>query len=279
MIPNGFQWNEAELKQGDPLNAGLLSLFVIGADLMPVLIGTAFIIAAEGLRATAVSAAHCFEEVRKILHPNARHHLSALPEFLPIPKAVNLFRVKGLYMKGDQVHCCPIELALWDRETDLAVLTVSAPVIDPDFFRDIFWLDDQIPGVGEEIAMIGFGDMNVGPCPDPRHQFKMERRLVGRIGRVTEVYPEGYCLLKAPCIETSIPVFSGMSGGLVARYVHGAQIQPFAFISHAPEPQPLYNRAESGRSIAAILRMEKTKVAAGKQDIRFKIDNAGVGRQ
>jgi len=72
VIPEGFAWNEAELQRGDPLNRGLISLLVIKNDLTLALIGTAFIIQAEGSHATAVSAAHCFEQVRKILHPNVR---------------------------------------------------------------------------------------------------------------------------------------------------------------------------------------------------------------
>jgi hypothetical protein len=38
VIPNAFQWNEAVLEPGDPLNNGLLSLLVIKDDLSPKLI-------------------------------------------------------------------------------------------------------------------------------------------------------------------------------------------------------------------------------------------------
>lgn len=34
VIPNAFQWNEAVLEPGDPLNNGLLSLLVIKDDLV-----------------------------------------------------------------------------------------------------------------------------------------------------------------------------------------------------------------------------------------------------
>jgi hypothetical protein len=77
VIPNAFQWNEAVLEPGDPLNNGLLSLLVIKDDLSPKLIGTAFLVAAEGDSATAISAAHCFEEIRRHVDPdNQRHHPS-----------------------------------------------------------------------------------------------------------------------------------------------------------------------------------------------------------
>jgi hypothetical protein len=63
MIPEGWQWNQAVLERGNPLNAGLLSILVIRDDLPPQLVGTAFLVTANGNHATAVSAAHCFEEV------------------------------------------------------------------------------------------------------------------------------------------------------------------------------------------------------------------------
>jgi hypothetical protein len=34
VIPNGWKWNQAEIESGDPLNAGFLTLMVIGDDLV-----------------------------------------------------------------------------------------------------------------------------------------------------------------------------------------------------------------------------------------------------
>jgi hypothetical protein len=280
MIPDGFAWDEAVLERGNPLNRGLISLLVI-SDLQPVLIGTAFIVQAYGSHATAVSAAHCFEEVRKILHPNPPHHFTALPEFLPPPSEIDLKQVKGLYMvDSKKAVFCDIELAVWDRDTDYALLKVIAPPDDPSLFSAIFWLDDQIPLVGDEVGMIGFGEMKVTPAIDNSNSGIIERRLVLRVGRIESIHPEGDYLLKTPYVQTSIAVFSGMSGGIVARWTgESTQINPFGFISHAPEPQPTHERSVSGQSVAAILKMEKTIISETSQKLVIPVNNMGVGRR
>jgi hypothetical protein len=280
MIPDGFAWDEAVLERGDPLNRGLISLLVI-SDLQPILIGTAFIVQAYGAHATAVSAAHCFEEVRKILHPNPSHHSSALPEFLPPPLEIDLKRVKGLYMgDANKIASCDIEIAVWDCKSDYALLKVIAPPDDQSLFNAIFWLDDQIPLVGDEVGMIGFGEMKVTPAVENSNSGIIERRLVLRVGRVESIQPEGDYLLKTPYVQTSAAVFSGMSGGPVARWIgQSTQIQPFGFISHAPDPQPTHDRSLSGQSVAAILKMEKTIIGEKSQKIVIPVNNIGIGRR
>jgi hypothetical protein len=280
MIPNGFAWDEVVLERGDPLNRGLISLLII-SDSQPILIGTAFIVQAYGSHATAVSAAHCFEEVRKILHPDPPHHFTALQEFLPPPPEIDLKRVKGLYMADPtKPAVCDIELAVWDRDSDYALLKVIAPPDDLSLFNAIFWLDDQIPLVGDEVGMIGFGEMKVTPAVENANAGIIERRLVLRVGRIESIHPEGGYLLKTPYVQTSIAVFSGMSGGILARWTGpGVQIQPFGFISHAPEPQPTNDRSVSGHSVAAILKMEKTIIGEKSQKIVIPVNNMGIGRK
>jgi hypothetical protein len=279
MIPDGLMWNQAELPPADPLNAGLLSLMVIKSDLTPQLIGTAFLVTAEGKTATAVSAAHCFEEIRKLLHPNPKHHASALPAFLPPPKEINLKQVKAIYLKDGNVFACPVEIGIWDSGTDLAVFTVSAPNGESELFRDFFWIDDQVPAVNEGVAMIGFGEMKVLPDASEQSKGMMQRQLLLRIGRVEEVFPEKHYMLKGPCIETSIAVFSGMSGGLVTRWSEqNPQIKPFGFISHAPDPQPYYDRSQSGHSMGAILNAKTISLGDKKQMLQIAAKNIGVGK-
>lgn len=277
MIPNGWQWNEAVIERGDPLNDGFLTLMVIGHDLVPVLIGTAFLVSAEGYKATAISAAHCFAHIENILYPNKPHHVTTPREFLPPPEEVDLRQVKAIYIRGMQVYVCPIELAIWDRGTDLAVLTVLAPTDEPELFRAFFWVDDQIPNVGEQVAMIGVGEMKVhGNLENPKIG-TIERRLVVRIGYVEEVVGEATYLLKSPSVQTSIAIYSGMSGGLVAKYTPD-NIKPFAFISHAPEPQPVMDRSVSGHSVGSILKAKLRCIEKGKQSVAIEVNDIGVGK-
>ncbi|MEH2501404.1 hypothetical protein V1290_000215 [Bradyrhizobium sp. AZCC 1578] len=278
MIPNGCQWNEAEIESGHPLNAGLLTLMVIGHDLVPVLIGTAFLISAEGYKGAAISAAHCFEHVENILRPDKVHHATTPREFLPPPKEVDLKQVKAIYISDGKVHVCPIEIAIWDSSTDLAVLTVLAPTDEPKLFRKFFWIDDQVPNVGDVVVMIGIGEMKVNSGMDNPQIGTMERRLVVRVGYVEEIFEEATYLLKSASVQTSIAVYSGMSGGLVAKYAPPDNIKPFAFISHAPEPQPLLDRSISGHSVGSILNAKLTQIEKDKQRVEIKVNDVMVGK-
>lgn len=272
-------WNEAELERGDPLNAGLVSLLVIKKDLAPELIGTAFIVVANGNRATAITAAHVFDEARKHVEPNSIHHVSALPEFLPPPKEVELAQMKALYLFGGKVSVCAIEVAIWDSASDFAALTLIAPDHEPHLFQDKFLLSDDVPQVGDQVGMIGFGEMKVIPNEDDPRTASLQRRLVVRLGRVEEIHPDGFFMLKAPCIQTSVAIFSGMSGGIVARWTGpDTPIKPFALISHAPDPQPCYDRSVSGQSVASIFRMKVTPTGPEAQIVEFQVNNIMVGR-
>jgi len=277
VIPNEWQWNEAEIESGHPLNASLVALMVIGHDLVPVLIGTAFLVTA-GYKGTAISAAHCFEHIERLLQPYEQHHATTPREFLPPPKEVDLKQVKAIYIKDQKVYICPIEIAIWDSGTDLAVLTILAPTDEPKLFQDFFWIDDGVPRVGDVVAMIGFGEMKVDSSLDNPQMGRMERRLVLRIGYVEEIFGEATYLLKSPSIQTSIAVYSGMSGGLVAKYTPSAKIAPFAFISHAPEPQPLLDRSASGHSVGSILKATLTQIGNEKQLVEIQVNNIGLGR-
>ena len=278
MIPNDWQWNEAIIESNDQLNEGILMLMVIGHDLVPVLIGTAFLIAADGNRGTAISAAHCFEHVEHVLHPNKKHHTTTPTEFLPPPEELDLIQVKAIYQKNNEVYACPIELAFWDSGTDLAALTVLSPSGEQDLFRAFFWIDDQIPDVGEQVLMVGVGEMKViGDIEDPRKGM-IERRLVVRIGYVEQVSMERTMFLKSPSVQTSIAVYGGMSGGLVAKFTPGNNIKPFAFISHSPEELSKTDRSVSGHSMGSILKAKLTQLGEGKQSVQIEVNIAGVGK-
>ena len=83
VIPSGFVWNELELERDDHQNVNkcLLSLLVIKDDMQLELIGTAFTLQGKDNHAFAVTAAHNFEYVRTILHPDPLRHSSALRNF------------------------------------------------------------------------------------------------------------------------------------------------------------------------------------------------------
>ena len=136
-----------------------------------------------------------------------------------------------------------------------------------------------MPNTGDDIVMIGFGEMKVESDPADSTKGAMQRQLLMRFGRVEEVFPERHFMLKGPCIQTSIAIFSGMSGGLVARWSGGnTGIKPFALISHAPDPQPSYDRSQSGHAMGSILN-PKIRILGDKEQVHeFAVSNIGVGK-
>jgi len=86
--------------------------------------------------------------------------------------------------------------------------------------------------------------------------FSMERRLLLRCGRVKAYHPDGHILCRGPCIETTIPVFAGMSGAPVALLAaDDTPISPFGVVSHDPETShgDKWDRSAAGASIVALL--------------------------
>jgi hypothetical protein len=126
--------------------------------------------------------------------------------------------------------------------------------------------------------MIGIGEMKVHSGLDNPKIGTMERRLVVRIGYVEEIFEEATYLLKSPSVQTSIAVYSGMSGGVVAKYTPPDNIKPFAFISHAPDPQPVLDRSVSGHSTGSILKAKLTLIEKDKQLVEIQVNDVMVGK-
>ena len=123
---------------------------------------------------------------------NQRHHPSTHFEFVPLPNEVELDRVKAIYVKNNStVAVCPIEISVWDNNADVAVVKVIAPNPGHSLFEDFFWLTGDIPKVGEEIAMIGYGEMQELVDLDTPNVGKLKRRLVLRVGRVHAIHSNG----------------------------------------------------------------------------------------
>jgi len=279
VIPAGLVWNEAQLtpEQNQDLKSCLVSLLAKppGGDLQ--LVGSAFIVEARGNRALAITAAHCLEMLSRIVQPNPLHHASTPREFLPSPRDLDLKAVRAMYLQGPKVSLCEVELAIWDEAADFAALTLKAPGGEADLFRAYLRLDDSVPAVGDVVTMIGIGDMQVFPG-ETTEAGKLQQRVVMRIGRVEGIHPAGRILLRSPCIETSISIYSGMSGGLVAKFATSGSIAPFAVISHAPEPQPILDRAASGHSVAVVVKMQRAPLADGGQVVAVPMSNVKLGR-
>ena len=78
--------------------------------------------------------------------------------------------------------------------------------------------------------MIGYADSDTAIRSTPEtgnpdsFVMTLQQRPVLRIGRVTALHAT-HLWCRGPCVETSIPIFSGMSGGLVAAFEEGHPIK------------------------------------------------------
>jgi hypothetical protein len=284
----GREWNEAVLQGPDrvELDRGLVSLLAFGRDRSPKLIGTAFISTSYGDHAVAISAAHNFHiGVSVIQNSNSRHHPSALREFLPNAEAIDLDRrnLRALYRNGDRRELCNIGFVAWDRTSDLAILSLHAQgAEDAHLFDSHLKISQMHPKIRDLVGVLGYADM--ATFKEHREgdveSATVQRRLVLRAGRVTAIHADGHVFCRCACIETSIPVFSGMSGGPAFLLPEpGAPIVPFGFISHDPDaPDDAKNdRSLAGSSIISLLPYEISN-NEGKCDNIFRMENASFVR-
>ena len=91
-LPPQFPWNEAVLESGNSLNDGLVSIVAFDDKRCPVLIGTGFIVGTFEEQAICCTAAHNFSHVKQLQETLPRHHRTALAEFLPRSKPLNIDR-------------------------------------------------------------------------------------------------------------------------------------------------------------------------------------------
>ena len=270
MLPEGFQWNEA-LSGEEGLHPGLAIILSHGPDRVPHLIGTAFIIGAYGHYAVAVTAAHNFSEgVLRVQNPSTGRHLSALPDFWPEAKklSLNSQSVRAIYRNGKDVEMCRVGIVAWENRTDFAFMTLHPQDEDKhDVFRIAFALGAR-PELGDVVGLLGFGDMKVVESfrEEGREGFTTASRLILRAGRVSGDFPDRHILCKGPCVETTIPVLSGMSGGPVFLYPgSGRPIMPFGVISSGPEREENNLFGVAGSSIAALLPHKILPLQGAKQ--------------
>jgi Trypsin-like peptidase domain len=280
MIFDGQEWNEAEIADRHLFNRGIISIIAFDTDNSPTVIGTGFVVQANGSSAIAITAAHNFEGVRKVLQPIERHHPTALPEFLDHVKVsgIDPKRVRALCVDESGIDLSIISWAAWDTRADIGVFSVTHQFNDAQFFKTRFLLSDSVPNIGEDVALMGLADMEVSERLRDGNwlqEFAVTRRRVLRCGRVSGMHLDGHMLCKGPCIETSIPVFPGMSGG-PAFYLgkEGEAILPFGVVSSdfLTDREKRYDRSTPGSSIIALLGATFEYVADGTKLAVLKLN-------
>jgi len=280
----GFCWNEAEGIES--FNKGLLSVVAHDLHGHPHVIGTGFVVKRSDSRAICVTAAHVFSEVRRLQSAPQRHSSSALPEFLPPPQKLDLDRasLRAVFMEYERVEAAIMEGVIFDEAADIALFSVTLQNPDDQpYFSGEFFPDGHPPAVGDLVCVLSYANHGIVEYKDHGGQtssFKLTRRLVLRVGRVLAHYLDGHRLCRGPCIETSIPVYSGMSGGPAFRYGTEGAMRPFGLVCSDPDldSEAKQNRSIEGRSIFALLSCQPSGNDAGTQSVALGLqisDGAG----
>jgi Trypsin-like peptidase domain len=277
----GLAWNEA----APPIELEAALFSIIARDFSGELhvLGTGFIFKSFGDHALACSAAHVFSEVRRLQSGGRLHgHPSALPEFLPPPRPIDL-KLKELLAittVGERLVVSAINGLVFDEATDVAVLQLRPQPGSPtDALPKEFLLDERLPTVGTKVCVLSYADQR---CVDQEGlSFLMKRRATMRIGKVLGVFPDGERLCRGPCIETSIPVFHGMSGGPVLYFDSLGAMRVFGFVCADPDEDgpSKQDRSVAGRSLVAKVPCKSvTHTEDGKREIELELHNrAGAG--
>ena len=282
MIPEGMHWNQAIIPSGsNPLKDGMVVLISFKSDRTPVLIGVGFIISANGSEAVAITAAHNFDGIKSTQNDKQTHHSSAVPEFVRGLDRIDLDRkkVRVSCFNKNGVHAAVVKWAVWDKQSDIGFMGLGTQEELPEYFQCALQIGEPIIEIGSEVALLGYAlQLLESKVEGQEESFKYSQQMLFRKGTITNYFPEGHILCRGPCIETSIPVISGMSGGPVFGVVgEGQPIKPFGLISSGPEDENSdpHDRTKPGQSIIALLKPDFEKEAGNSiQKLRFEIGNA-----
>ena len=288
MSINELQWNQADISNClDQMNQGMIALIAFNSNKRPKIIGTAYIVAAYKSYALAITAAHNFAGIRSAQTPNSNHHFSALPEFLGDMQSINLdrTRVRAICHDSKGTEVAPISWAAWDKKSDIGIFLITTQDCGNNFFNSFFSISSPSLSVGDEVALLGYADMQLKEKSRNTkgiQRFIMQKQLLFRSGKITKLHTDGHILCRGKCIETSIPVFSGMSGGPVFKMDNsGKPIMPFGVISSDQEADVSIknNLTKAGASIIALLDSKVNTINKGVRKFSLDLNSPYIQKQ
>lgn len=224
-------------------------------------IGTGFVVGAFGRQALVLSAAHNFDHIRRLDRPYIRHHPST--PFFVEETDVTLSRttMRMAFWDGDRgVFPASVDKVWISNPLDIAVCSVRLGEDTPPevAFQTRLAIDTAPPSVGDQIAAVGYADMEAVPIGEAiayPYVVRMEQRLDWREGTITEVFngtgPRGQ---PWPSFQCNVGFDSGMSGGPIIAKKHGDVLVACGVISTDSSLDSKQMRRGSGLdAIAAML--------------------------
>jgi Trypsin-like peptidase domain len=275
-LADGLHWDQAVLDTAtkehlDPALVSIVALDHPPSRIVPI--GTGFIIQASGAEALVCTAAHNFEPgIRQVQQPRPRHHPTTPPEFIPEPRPLDLgaLKVRALVVKKAEMQIATLNWVVVDESVDLAFFSISAELPAGSFFEKAFPLEAKAPDVGTEVAALGFRTEMTSEPPN----FQLRRELILRRGRVAEHHERQFGC-NGPCVETSIPMLGGMSGGPVFVIPDdGAPIRPFGFVSSSANAGDDADPRIPGSSLVPLIAQAVAPLEGGKQEVLIRMREA-----
>ena len=225
---NPQKWCNAKITDTikNKLNKVLVSFFGATPEGFSKLIGTGFIIFANGRKALVMAAAHNFEFDGMVQNPKYLNDPAESPqiqvhtgEILP----VDTQKIRAVYKSDSFVDACKIKGVSIVPELDVALCAIEfqKEYKGPDFTYQL-GLDSRPPKKGDEVIAVGFSGINSGE-KNVNHDTKdrntaITRKFEVRRGKVTGVFNMGMGEVSWPCFETTIPIDAGMNGGPVMPF-------------------------------------------------------------
>ncbi|MFZ5538845.1 MAG: S1 family peptidase [Pseudomonadota bacterium] len=274
-------WNE--MSAPPELEEALLTVIARNRSGALRAVGTAFVVRALPDRALAITAAHVLREVHRLqLGQGIRTHPTIPSEFAPRLPPIDLSAgnlVLATVNRSQLVFAVAVGLA-FDEDGDFAVLDLRPQEArEGDFPLREFILDDRMPDRGQLIGIASYRYPEVH-FQEPQ-TLRVARQPALRVGKVTAVFPSGQRLCRGPCFETSIPVYSGMSGGPVLSLQADGRLLAIGLVCSDPDLDgpSKDDRSTAGRSLVAKLpvrRVAGNAKARQEVELTFKL-TVGAG--
>jgi Trypsin-like peptidase domain len=279
MIPQGLFWNEAPVPSDDIVRELVGTVFHVGNH-ETIAIGTGFIIGHTADAAVICTAGHVVAAVANKLQPNFQVQSLRTPVDFRSPRPeFNSIGLNFLLERRGKPIALKTRWCLWDDNTDIGFMITDPIPADGILPAHFMRFESTTPQVGETVGVFGFSELDYSNdvLGLPR-KFRLMRRAVVRIGTITAIHENGTPLVKAPSLQTTVPIDSGMSGGLVARFTSGAEIRALAVASNAPTLQSTTDRSVDGQSTCSLLSPYVIASTDGKISFELPFDISGFGR-
>ena len=210
------QWTDVDREK---VESSVCTLLSVDEDGELDVLGSGFVIRADGNQALCLGAKHSFDVVKeRQRRRTASGYAGVPPDFLPRgTHYVDTTFVKAQFLFGHEAVVCDVRQYDAIESYDVAVFTVVAPEeLNPFDWR--FPLDLREPEVGEELALIAH-DMKLRRNRRVPGESIIESSLDLRIGAVTEVVHGPSSMPGQSFVfRATFPVTPGMSGAPVISF-------------------------------------------------------------